>query len=158
MKQLPVSAVGAVGVVAGCAGMASMLPGIAAGALGAVGITGSGVLARTLSPIAEPLFIGSAVLVILGALACSRLVAALGIGGSVLRYRSMFQLASGGHAGPSSMATMTSAHQHTALHAEPASFYWGLSLLVVAFGLSTRRRHRHECRPLLRPLPLFARQ
>ena len=43
--------------------MAAMLPGAAAGALGALGITGSSALARTLSPVAQPLFIGSAVLI-----------------------------------------------------------------------------------------------
>ena len=135
-----------------------MLPGIAAGVLGAVGLTGSGVLARTLSPIAEPLFIGSSVLVVVGALACSRLVAVLAIGGSALLYLSMFQLASGGHGGAASMATMTGAHQHTVAHTDSAAFYFGLALLAVAFGLSARRRRRHECRPLLRPFPLVARQ
>ena len=70
MRRLPFTTVGAVGVAAGCVGMVAMLPGAAAGVLGAIGIGGSGALARALSPGAEPLFIGSAVLVVVGALAC----------------------------------------------------------------------------------------
>jgi hypothetical protein len=79
--------------------MASMLPGVAVGALGAVGITGSSALARTLSPVAEPLFIASAALILISALACSRLVLTLSGAGVALLYVSMFVLAAGGAAG-----------------------------------------------------------
>jgi len=75
VRRAPFTLVGAAGVVGGCAGMVAMLPGATAGALGAIGIGGSSALARTLSPVAQPLFIASAILVLLGALACSRLVA-----------------------------------------------------------------------------------
>lgn len=140
---------GTAGLVAGCAGMAAMLPGAAAGALGAIGIGGSGVLARTFAPVAEPLFIASASLVVVAALACSRLVAASAVAGSTLLYLSMFQLAS--RAGGASMS-MTSMQQsgRTAPHAEHFSFYAGLALLATAFALSLWRRRRHACRPLLR--------
>ena len=81
MTRPPVTSVSAVGVAAGCAGMVAMLPGAAAGVLGAIGISGSSALARAVSPVAEPLFIVSAVLVIVGALACGRLVAQLSVAG-----------------------------------------------------------------------------
>ena len=160
MKRPPVTSVGAVGVAAGCAGMVAMLPGAAAGVLGAIGISGSSALARTLSPVAEPLFIVSGVLVIVGALACGRLVAQLSVAGSILLYLSMFQLASGGSKSGGSMSTMTmQGPHHATLHAEPVSFYLGLALLLVAFAFSFWRRRRRECRPLLRlPQPLTARR
>src|ERR671930_1863978 len=82
MKRPPFTSVGAVGVAAGCAGMVAMLPGAAAGVLGAIGISGSSALARALSPVAEPLFIVSGVLVIVGALACGRLVTLLSVAGT----------------------------------------------------------------------------
>lgn len=152
------NAAGIAGIAAGCAGMVAMLPSAAAGALGAIGVGGSGVLARTLSPVAEPLFIASAILIIVGALACSRLVALAAVGGGTLLYLSMFQLAAGGTAGSGSMS-MASMQQHgpRSLHAEPASFYTGLALVVAALGLSVWRRRRRSCRPLLRsPLSLRA--
>jgi hypothetical protein len=151
MKRPPFTTVGALGVAAGCAGMAAMLPGAAAGLLGAIGISASSALARTLSPIAEPLFIVSAVLVILGALACGRVVALLSVTGTVLLYLSMFQLASGRSTsgGSMSMTTMQPRH-HGSLHAEPVSFYLGLALLLSAFAVSFWRRRRHQCKPLFR--------
>ena len=84
MKRPPFTTAGAAGVAAGCAGMVAMLPGATAGAHGAIGITGSSTLERTLSPVAEPSFIASTTLVILGALTCGRLVALLSIAGSVM--------------------------------------------------------------------------
>ncbi len=156
MKRLPLSAIGGVGVVAGCAGMLAMLPGAVTGALGVVGITGASAIAPTLSPVAEPLYIGSSTLVVLGALACSRLVTLLAISGSGLLYLSMFRLASGGTGSGSAMSGMaTHAHDQSKLHADPVSFYLGLAFLVVGFALSIWRRHRQECRPLLR-MPLSA--
>jgi uncharacterized protein YjiS (DUF1127 family) len=143
---------GIAGVAASCAGMASMLPAAAAAALGAVGIGGSSALARALSSIAQPLFIASAVLLLLGALACSRLVSLLTASGSGLLYLSMFQLAAGTPTGAGSRSAMSMQHpQHpAALHAEPVAFYAGLAILVSALALSLWRRRRRECRPLLR--------
>ncbi len=158
MRQPPFTLVGAAGVAGGCAGMVAMLPGAAAGALGAVGISGSSALARTLSPVAEPLFIASAALVVIGALACSRLVVVLALGGSTLLYLSMFQLASSGAHSGDSMSGMSMQQPHqgsSATHADEASFYLGLTLLVAALALSVWRRRRHECRPLVR-LPRLA--
>ena len=157
MRRPPVTSVGAVGVAAGCAGMVAMLPGAAAGVLGAIGISGSSAFAWALSPIAEPLFIVSAVLVIVGALACGRLVAQLSVTGTALLYLSMFQLASGGSTGGGSMSMMTTHRHHASVHAEPVSFYVGLALLLSAFAFSLWRRRRGTCRPLLRlPQPLTA--
>lgn len=143
---------GALGIAAGCAGMVAMLPGAIAGALGAIGITGSSALARTLSPVAEPLFIASAVLLLFAALTCGRLVSLLAFAGSTLLYLSMFQLASGGNSGGSmSMMSMQQPHDGSAaVEADATSFYAGLALLVAALGLSIWRRHRRECRPVVR--------
>lgn len=148
-------AAGALGVAAGCAGMVAMLPSAAVAVLGAVGITGSSALARALSPVAEPLFLASAALLLLGALACSRLVALLAVVGSTLLYLSMFQLASGTKTGSGSEGSMSGMsmqphHGISALHAEPLSFYLGLTVLVAAFALNFWRRRQRECRPLLR--------
>src|SRR6516164_1757463 len=89
------------GVGLGCAAMVSMLPGAAASVLSVVGITGSSGLAIALAGIAEPLFIASAALVLISALACSRLVAALSAAGVTLLYLSMFQLATSAATGGS---------------------------------------------------------
>jgi hypothetical protein len=86
-----------------------MLPGAVAGVLGALGITGSSALARTLSPVAGPLFIASAALVVISALTCSRLVVLLSTAGAVLLDLSMFQLATastGSATGSMSMMAM----------------------------------------------------
>ncbi len=154
---------GIAGIAAGCAGMAAMLPGAAAGAIGAIGIGGSSALARTLSPIAQPLFIASAILFILGALACSRLVAAAAVTGSTLLYLSMFQLASSATTnGHGSMSTMSMQQTHSrpaTLHAERVTFYLGLASLAVGLGLTIWRRRRRACRPLLRlPQPSIVRR
>lgn len=131
--------------------MVAMLPGAVAGALGVVGITGASAIARTFSPVAEPLYIGSATLVVLGALACSRLVTLMAISGSVLLYLSMFQFASGGTMNGSAMSGMVTQTNHQSkLHADPLSFYLGLAFLLTAFGLSIWRRRRQKCQPLLR--------
>jgi hypothetical protein len=100
--------------------MVSMLPGAAASALSVVGITGSSGLAIALAAVAQPLFIASAILVLISALACSRLVTALSAAGVTLLYLSMFQL-----------ATSTATSVRTA-------------------ALAAWRRHTHRCRPLLR--------
>ena len=163
MRRSPLGILGAAGVGLGCAGMVSMLPGVAVGALGALGITSSSALARTLSPVAQPLFIGSAVLVLIGALACTRLVVVLSGAGAVLLYLSMFDLATGASTGSSggtmSMTAMQQPHHAgSALHADAATFYLGLVLLVGAAVLRAWRRRRHECRPVLHIPPLRAAQ
>ena len=157
MRRSPLGILGTAGIGLGCAGMAAMLPSAATGALGVLGITGSGALARTLSPIAEPLLIASAVLILLSALACSRLVVILTGVGAVLLYLSMFQLATGGASGrrsSMSMMTMQQPHHQSALHANAATFYLGLALLIGAATLRLWRQRRHECRPILRIPPL----
>lgn len=132
-----------------------MLPGAAVSVLGGLGITGSSALARALLPVAEPLFIASAALVLVSALACSRLVVVLSGAGAALLYLSMFQLASGeatgGGAGSMSMMAMHPSHRApSAMHADALTFYLGLLVLVVAAALAAWRRHRNACRPLLR--------
>jgi len=154
MKRLPLSALGSVGVVAGCASMVAMLPGAVAGALGVVGITGAGAIARTFSPVAEPLYIGSAILVVVGALACSRLVTLLAISGSTLLYLSMFQFTLRGPISGSSMSGMAMHTNHSMLHADPLSFYLGLAFFVTGLAVSIWRRRRQECQPLIR-VPLI---
>lgn len=137
-----------------------MLPGVATGVLGAIGITGASALARTLSPIAEPLFIASAALILTSALVCSRLVAAISGTGAMLLYLSMFQLATGATARPGSMSMMAmqSNHPGSAPHANTPTFWLGLVMLVAAAALRTWRRHRHQCRPVLRIAQLRAAQ
>ena len=139
--------------------MAAMLPSAATGALGALGSTGSSAVARTLSPITEPLFIGSAVLILLSAFACSRLVATLTAAGAALPYLSMFQLATGGATGRGSassmsMMAMQPPHHQSAPHTNAPTFYLGLALLIAAATLRLWRRRRHQCRPVLRIPPL----
>lgn len=157
MRRLPFTLVGAAGVAGGYAGMVAMLPGAAAGVLGAIGISGSSALARTLSPVAEPLFIISALLVIMGALACSRLVVVFAVGGSTLLYLSMFQLASSAARSVGSMSAMSmqQPRNSSAPHADATTFYLGVMLLMTAVALTAWRRRRHECRPLVR-LPRLA--
>jgi hypothetical protein len=144
---------GGTGVGLGCAAMVSMLPGAAASVLSVVGITGSSGLAVTLGRVAEPLFIASAVLILLSALACSRLVVLLSAVGATLLYLSMFQLASGnasGGGGSMSTMAMNQTQHASSAHANAATFYTGLLMLISAAALAVWRRHRRQCRPLLR--------
>lgn len=151
MRRTPFVVVGAAGVAVGCAGMVAMLPGVVAGGFGALGITGSSALARTLSPVAEPLYITSAALILVGALACSRLVTLLAGAGTTLLYLSMFQLASGMSAGGSMSMTSMEAHgTASSPSADVTAFYSGLVLLAATISLMTWRRHRRACRPLVR--------
>ena len=144
---------GGAGVGVGCAAMVSMLPGAAASVLGVVGITGSSGLAITLAGVAEPLFIASAVLVLISAMACSRPVTALSAAGVTLLYLSMFQLASAsatGDGGSMSMMAMHQPHHAPSMHANAPTFYLGVTMLVSSTVLAAWRRHRHQCQPLLR--------
>lgn len=153
MRGRPFTVLGAAGVAAGCAGMVAMLPSAVASALGAIGITGSSAIAGTLSQAAEPLFLASSVLLVIGALRCSRLVVLFAVSGSGLLYLSMFQFASPrvGSGSSTSMTSMQQAHNGvSAPHADATSFYLGLILLAVALALYVWRRHRRACRPLVR--------
>ena len=137
---------GTAGTAMGCAAMATSLPAGFAGAVGAVGISGSGAFARAFGGAAQPLFIVSAILLIVGALACSRVVALLAAVGGLLLYLSMFELGGGGD----SMTTMAMNHAHTAVRAEPIRFYAGLGALLLSITLQIGRRRRRICRPVLR--------
>lgn len=133
--------------------MVSMLPGAATSVLSVVGITGSSGLAIALAGVAEPLFIASAVLILISALACSRLVAVLSAAGATLLYLSMFQLASNaatGESGSMSMTAMEHVHHATSTHANAPTFYFGLLMLISSAALAAWRRRRHQCRPVLR--------
>ena len=132
--------------------MVSMLPGATASLLSVVGITGSSGLAIALAGVAEPLFIASAVLVLISALACSRLVAVLSAAGVTLLYLSMFQLAgstSTGDGGTMSMMVMHHPRHPSGVHANAPMFYLGLVMLISSAVLAAWRRHQHRCRPLL---------
>ena len=146
--------VGGAGVGLGCAAMVSMLPGAAASVLSVVGITASSGLAVALAGVAEPLFIASAVLVFISALACSRLVAILSAAGVTLLYLSMFQLTSAGARGSGggsmSMSAMTHSAQTPSVHANAPMFFLGIVALIGSAVLAAWRRHRRRCQPLLR--------
>lgn len=130
----------------GCAAMVASLPAGLAGAAGAVGITGSGAFALALAGAAQPLFLGSAILLTAGALACSRVVALLAALGSLLLYLSMFELAGGS----GSMTAMATTHAAPVARAEPITFSAGLALLLLSITLQIWRRRRRACRPGLR--------
>lgn len=130
--------------------MATSLPGALAGALGAVGITSSGVFARTLAPVAEPLFIVSAVMLVFGGLLCSKVVTALLASGSALLYVSMFVLASGGNMGVGMMAMTSTGHTTAVSRADALTFYAGLSLLAITIAAIVWRRRRAACRPVVK--------
>ena len=136
-------ALGAAGAVVGCGAMAAMLPGVTASVFGGLGLAGSSVVGRALDPVAEPLFIVSAVLVIVGALACSWLATVLAGGGSVLAYLSMFVLTTGGSSSMADMGAMDGAHANGAL------FVVGAALLVASFVVPLVRRRRETCSPVL---------
>ena len=147
MRRLPFSVLGAAGTAIGCAAMAASLPAAVATALGSIGLGGSSLLARSLGAAARPLFIVSALLLILGALGCSRLVTAFAASGVVLLYLSMFELA-GGDGGTMNMNTM--ARGQAAVRADAPSFYGGLAAVVLALVVQLARRHNQTCKPLLR--------
>jgi len=130
--------------------MAASLPAGIAGAFGSVGLGGSGVFARALGGAGRPLFIASAILLVAGALACSRLVASLATVGSLLLYLSMFELARGGGGGSGSMSMTAMNHTQGAAQAEPITFYAGLAALLLSITLQIVRRRRGTCRPVLR--------
>jgi hypothetical protein len=150
MPRPPLTVLGTTGTAVGCAAMAASLPAGIAGAFGSVGLGGSGLFARALGGAGRPLFIASALLLIAGALACSRLVASLAALGGLLLYVSMFELARGGGGGSGSMSTMAMNHTHRAARAEPITFYFGLGALLLSITLQIWRRRRGSCRPVLR--------
>ena len=136
-------AVGAAGAVVGCGAMAAMLPGVTASIFGGLGLAGSSVAGRALDPVAEPLFIVSAVLMIVGALACSWLATVLAGSGSVLAFLSMFVLTTGGSSRMADMGAMTGDH------ANGPMFLVGMALLVASFVVPLVRRRRGTCSPVV---------
>jgi hypothetical protein len=133
---------GTTGTAVGCAAMAASLPTGIAGVLASLGISGSGLFAHTLGSAARPLFIASAILLIAGALACSRLVATLAIVGGLLLYLSMFELAHGGGGDSDSMSMTAMNHAHGTARADSISFYAGLGALLLSITLQIWRRRR----------------
>ncbi len=139
-------ALGAVGAVSGCGAMAAMLPGVTASAFGGLGLAGSSVIGQALVPVAEPLFVVSAVLMVVGALACSWLVTVMAGVGSALAYLSMFVLTTGGGSSMASMGTTGGAH------ANGLMFVVGTALIVGSFVVPRVRRRRGTCSPVLAAL------
>ena len=144
---------GTTGTAVGCAAMAASLPTGIAGALGSVGISGSGFFTRALGGAARPLFIASAILLIAGALACSRLVVTLATVGGTLLYLSMFEFAHGARGAGNSMSTIAMNHASGAVRADSITFYAGLSALLLSITLQLWRRRRGACHPVLRLPP-----
>jgi hypothetical protein len=145
MPRPLLTVLGTSGTAVGCAAMAASLPAGIAGVFGGIGIGGSGVFARVLGGAAQPLFIASAILLIAGALACSRLVATLATGAGLLLYLSMFELV---HGGSGSMSMMTTSHG--AARADATTFYAGAAALLLSIALQVWRRRHGSCRPVLR--------
>jgi len=135
-------AVGGVGAVAGCTSMTAMLPGVVASAFSAVGLAGSSAAGRALAPVTVPLFVVSALLLIVGALACSRLATAAALGGCVFAYVGMFVLADGASMGAMGGSSAPS----------KAVFSLGAVLIVVSFVITPLRRRRGTCTPVLAAL------
>jgi hypothetical protein len=150
MPRPLLTVLGTTGTTVGCAAMAASLPAGIAGVFGSVGIGGSGFFARVLGGAARPLFIASAILLIAGALACSRLVATLATVAGLLLYLSMFELAHGGSSGSGSMSMMTTSHGHGGAQADAVTFYAGVAAMLLSITLQVWRRRRGSCRPVLR--------
>lgn len=123
--------------------MAAMLPGVAASAFGGLGLAGSSVIGRVLVPVAEPLFVVSAALLVLGALACSWLDTVMAGVGSVLAFVSMFVLTTGGGTSMAHMGAMGGARANGVL------FVVGAALIVGSFVVPAVRRRRGTCSPVL---------
>lgn len=138
-------AVGGVGAVAGCTSMTAMLPGVVASAFSAVGLAGSSAVGRALAPVTVPLFVVSALLLIVGAQACSRLATAAALGGCVFAYVGMFVLADGASMGGMGAMGGSSA-------APKAVFSLGAVLIVASFVITPLRRRRGTCAPVLAAL------
>lgn len=125
--------------------MTAMLPAVAASTFAAIGLTGSTVVGRKLAAVAEPLFVVSAVLLMIGALACSRLATGLAATGSICAFVGMFVLTDGatmagmGSMGPSSPTA-------------EALFYLGAALIAASFATTALRRHRRSCTPVVATL------
>ncbi|MCU4186470.1 hypothetical protein K6U06_19030 [Acidiferrimicrobium sp. IK] len=137
--------VGALGAVAGCASMTAMLPGLAASMFAAVGLATSTAAGRALATVAEPLFVVSAVLMVLGALACSRLAILLAAAGCVAAFVGMFVL--------TSVAAMARTGSMGATPpAAETLFYMGAALIVASFATTLVRRRRRSCAPVVAAL------
>lgn len=125
--------------------MTAMLPGAAASVFAAVGLAGSTVAGRALATVAEPLFVVSAVLLVLGALACSRLAALLAATGSVSAFVGMFVLGGGAAMGRMGSMGATSPAAETL-------FYVGAGFIVTSFATTLVRRRRRSCAPVVAAL------
>ena len=134
-------AVGAGGIVVGCGAMTAMLPGAAASVLGVLGLGGSSVVGRALASASKPLFVVSAVLLIVAGLACSWLATLTATGGSLLLYLGMFVLLDH-DMGSSSMAGMSG-------RANVPLFWAGSVVIVVSFVVSWWRRRHGSCAPVV---------
>jgi hypothetical protein len=125
--------------------MITMLPAVAASAFAAVGLTGSSVVGRELAAVAEPLFVVSAVLLMIGALACSRLATGLAASGSICAFVGMFVLTNGATMrGMGSLGATSSTGE--------ALFYLGAALIAASFATTALRRHRRSCAPVVAAL------
>ena len=102
--------------------MSATLPGAAASVLGGLGLAGSSVVGRALASVAEPLFVLSALFLIVGGLACSWLATLSAAVGSLVLYLSMFVLAGGVLANSAPMAGMS---ESGAAHANAPLFWVG---------------------------------
>jgi len=99
-----------------------------------------------LAPVTIPLFVVSAVFLMVGALACSRLSTICALGGCALAYLGMFALAGGASSGGmSAMVGSSSA-------ASKAVFSVGAILIVASFVIPPLRRRRGACAPVLAAL------
>ncbi|MDQ2728961.1 MAG: hypothetical protein M3Y91_14140 [Actinomycetota bacterium] len=92
-----------------------------------------------------PLFVVSALLLIVGALACSRLATAAALGGCVFAYVGMFVLADGASMGGMGAMGGSSAASKTVLSL-------GAVLVVASFVITPLRRRRGTCAPVLAAL------
>jgi len=123
--------------------MAAMLPGVTASAFAGLGLGGSSVIGGALVPVSEPLFVASAVFMVVGALACSWLVTVMAAAGSVSAYLSMFVLTTSGGTDMAHMGTMGGAHANGVL------FVVGAALIVGSFVVPQIRRRQGTCAPVL---------
>lgn len=135
--------VGAGGIVVGCGAMTAMLPGAAASVLGVLGLGGSSVVGRALASASKPLFVVSAVLLIVAGLACSWLAALTAAGGSLLLYLSMFVVLDD-DMGSSSMAGMSGMSGRANV-----PLFWAGSVIVVSFVVSRWRRRQGNSAPVV---------
>ena len=121
--------------------MSAVLPSVATSAFVAVGLASSTSVGRALADVAEPLFVVSAVLLVGGALACSRLAAALALVGSILAFVDMFVI--------TKATTMAQMGVGSSSPTGKALFAVGAVLIVASFATTVIRRRHRRCKPVL---------